>query len=69
MLADIHPHDVATVLDGEGVAIRAGHHCAEPLMHRFGIAGTARASLALYNTRTEIDALVAALHKALEVFA
>jgi cysteine desulfurase/selenocysteine lyase len=65
----VHPHDVATVLDREGVAIRAGHHCAQPLMQRLGISGTARASLALYNTREDIDALVAGLYKVLEVFA
>ena len=65
----IHPHDIGTVLDQEGIAIRAGHHCAQPLMQRFGIAATARASLALYNTRVEIDALVAGIRKVLEVFA
>ena len=57
----MHPHDIGTILDHEGVAIRAGHHCAQPLMQRLGIPATARASLALYNTREEIDALVAAL--------
>jgi cysteine desulfurase/selenocysteine lyase len=64
----VHPHDVGTILDREGVAIRAGHHCCQPLMHRLGVAATARASLALYNTREEIDALTAALHKVREVF-
>jgi cysteine desulfurase/selenocysteine lyase len=64
----VHPHDIGTVVDQEGVAIRTGHHCAQPLMHRLGIAATARASLALYNTREEIDALVAALHKVRELF-
>ena len=63
----MHPHDIGTVLDGEGVAIRAGHHCTMPLMERFGIPATARASFALYNTRQEVDALVAAIHKAKEV--
>ncbi len=63
----IHPHDIATVLDRAGIAIRAGHHCAQPLMRRFGIAATARVSLAFYNTREEIDALVAAIHTVLEV--
>ncbi len=63
----IHPHDIATVLDLEGIAIRAGHHCSQPLMDRFGVPATARASLALYNTRDDVDALVAALHKVLEV--
>ena len=64
----IHPHDLGTILDTEGVAIRAGHHCAMPLMTRLGIPGTARASLALYNTRADIDALVAAIHKAQDIF-
>ena len=64
----VHPHDIGTVVDQEGVAIRTGHHCAQPVMQRFGIAATARASLALYNTREEIDALVAALHKVRELF-
>ena len=65
---DIHPHDIGTVLDREGVAIRTGHHCAQPLMQRFGIAATARASLGLYNTRGEIDALVAGLEKVRRMF-
>ncbi len=64
----IHPHDLGTIVDREGVAIRTGHHCAQPVMDRLGIAATARASLAMYNTREEIDALVAALHKARKVF-
>jgi cysteine desulfurase/selenocysteine lyase len=65
----IHPHDIGTVLDQEGIAIRTGHHCAQPLMQRFGVAATARASLALYNTMEEIDALASGLHKVREVFA
>lgn len=65
----IHPHDLGTIVDQEGVAIRTGHHCAQPVMDRFGIPATARASLALYNTREELDALIEALHKAIEVFA
>jgi len=65
----IHPHDIGTIVDREGVAIRTGHHCAQPLMQRLGIPATARASLALYNTREEIDALVAALHKVRQLFA
>ncbi len=65
---DIHPHDLATVLNEEGVAIRAGHHCAQLVMRRFGIPATARASLYLYNTKEEVDALVAALARAEEVF-
>ncbi|OFX21738.1 MAG: cysteine sulfinate desulfinase [Anaeromyxobacter sp. RBG_16_69_14] len=66
---DIHPHDIGTVLDREGVAIRTGHHCAQPLMQRLGIAATARASLGIYNTRGEIDALVAGLEKVRRMFA
>jgi cysteine desulfurase/selenocysteine lyase len=69
VIEGIHPHDVGTVLDREGIAIRAGHHCAQPLMQRFGIPATARASFGLYNTHAEIDALVAGIHKVLEVFA
>jgi cysteine desulfurase/selenocysteine lyase len=65
----VHPHDVGTILDREGVAIRTGHHCCQPLMHRLGVPATARASLALYNTREEIDALATALGKVREVFA
>ena len=63
----MHAHDVATILDREGVAVRAGHHCAQPLMQRFGVASTSRASFALYNTRADVDALVAGLKKAREV--
>lgn len=66
VLGNIHPHDIGTVLDREGVAIRAGHHCAQPLMKRFGLEGTARASLAFYNTSSDIDALVAGLGKVRE---
>lgn len=64
----IHPHDLGTILDMEGVAIRAGHHCAMPIMTQFGISGTARASLALYNTREDVDALVKAVEKAQSMF-
>ena len=64
----VHPHDIGTIVDQEGVAIRTGHHCAQPLMQRLGIPATARASLALYNTREEIDGLVAALHKVRQLF-
>lgn len=64
----IHPHDLGTILDNEGVAIRAGHHCAMPLMTRLGLPGTARASFALYNSIEDINALVAGLHKAQELF-
>ncbi|MBT8082099.1 MAG: cysteine desulfurase [Gammaproteobacteria bacterium] len=69
LLDDIHSHDVGTILDHQGVAIRTGHHCAMPVMQYFGIPGTARASLALYNNREDIDRLVAALQKAREIFA
>jgi cysteine desulfurase / selenocysteine lyase len=64
----VHPHDLGTIVDREGVAIRTGHHCAQPVMDRFCIPATARASLAMYNTREDIDALVAALHAAKKVF-
>jgi cysteine desulfurase/selenocysteine lyase len=63
----MHAHDVATILDREGVAVRAGHHCAQPLMERFGVASTSRASFALYNTRADVDALVEALQKARKI--
>jgi cysteine desulfurase/selenocysteine lyase len=68
VLGDVHPHDVGTILDRDGIAIRAGHHCCQPLMTRLGVPATARASLALYNTREEIDALAASLQRAREVF-
>jgi cysteine desulfurase / selenocysteine lyase len=64
-----HPHDVATVIDRAGVAVRAGTHCAMPLLARFGVTATCRASFALYNTREEVDALAPALVKAQEIFA
>jgi cysteine desulfurase/selenocysteine lyase len=67
-LKDIHPHDIGTVLDTEGIAIRTGHHCTQPLMERLGVAATARASFGMYTTRDEIDRLVAGLHKVVEVF-
>jgi cysteine desulfurase/selenocysteine lyase len=67
-LEGVHPHDLSTILDQEGVAIRAGHHCAQPLMRRYDIAATARASLYFYNTTEDVDALVAALNKAREIF-
>ena len=63
----MHAHDLATILDREGVAVRAGHHCAQPLMERFGVASTSRASFALYNNRADVDALIAALAKAREI--
>lgn len=67
-LDSVHPHDIGTIVDQEGIAIRTGHHCAQPLMMRFGVPATARASLALYNTREEIDALAKAIRKTIEVF-
>ncbi len=69
VMDDIHPHDIGTVLDRQGIAIRTGHHCAQPLMQRFNIPATARASLAMYNTTGELDALIAGIHKLKEVFA
>jgi cysteine desulfurase/selenocysteine lyase len=69
VMENIHPHDIGTIVDREGVAIRTGHHCAQPVMERFGIPATARASLAMYNTREELDALGAALLRVHEVFA
>jgi cysteine desulfurase / selenocysteine lyase len=67
-LEGVHPHDIATILDQEGIAIRTGHHCAQPVMERYGVPAMARASLAFYNTKEEIDALVAGIHKVKEVF-
>ena len=64
----VHPHDVGTILDREGVAVRAGHHCAQPVMDRFGVPATTRASLAFYNTEEEVDALVAAVREVKELF-
>ena len=63
----IHPHDIGTVLDREGIAVRTGHHCAQPVMERFGIPATARASFAMYNTRSEVDALTAGIRKVKEL--
>jgi cysteine desulfurase/selenocysteine lyase len=68
VIEGIHPHDVGTILDQEGIAIRTGHHCAQPLMQRFNIPATARASFGLYNNKADVDALVAALYKVREVF-
>ncbi|MCZ6649874.1 MAG: cysteine desulfurase [Acidobacteria bacterium] len=64
---DIHPHDIGTILDGEGIALRTGHHCTQPVMDRFGVAATVRASFAMYNTREEVDALAVGLGKVIEV--
>lgn len=68
-MTDVHPHDLATILDGEGVCIRAGHHCAQPLMRRLDVPATARASFYVYNDERDIDALVVGIRKAREIFA
>ncbi|HVS00862.1 MAG TPA: cysteine desulfurase [Thermoanaerobaculia bacterium] len=68
VLDDVHPHDVATILDREGVAVRAGHHCAQPVHQRFGVAASTRASFGLYNTLEEVDALAAGLDRVREIF-
>ncbi len=65
---DVHPHDVGTILDNEGIAVRAGHHCAQPTMSHFGVSGTVRASFGLYNDFNDIDALISGLHKVKEIF-
>jgi cysteine desulfurase/selenocysteine lyase len=64
----VHPHDVGTILDQEGIAIRAGHHCAQPLMDRLGLPATARASLGLYNRSEDLERLAAGLRRVIEVF-
>ncbi len=68
VIEDVHPHDVGTILDQEGIAIRAGHHCAQPVMQHFRVPATARASFAFYNTREEVESLAAAVQKVIEVF-
>jgi len=68
VLEGVHPHDVGTILDREGVAVRTGHHCAQPVLEWFGVPATTRASLAFYNTRQDIDALVAGIYKVKEIF-
>jgi len=68
VLDEVHPHDIGTILDQEGIAVRTGHHCAQPVMERFGIPATVRASFAVYNTRKEIDALARGIRKVHEVF-
>jgi cysteine desulfurase/selenocysteine lyase len=67
-IGDIHPHDIGTILDQEGIAVRAGHHCAQPVMQFYKVPATARASFAFYNTKTEIDALAAAIENVIEIF-
>jgi Selenocysteine lyase len=68
ILNDVHPHDLATILDGEGVCIRAGHHCAQPLMRRLDVAATARASFYVYNDESDVDAFINGVLKAKEMF-
>ena len=68
VMADVHPHDIGTIVDREGVAIRTGHHCAQPVMDRFKLPATARASIAMYNTREDLDALVGALTRVRQMF-
>jgi cysteine desulfurase/selenocysteine lyase len=68
VMDNVHPHDIGTILDEQGIAIRAGHHCAQPVMNRFGLPATARASFGLYNTRGDVDALVRGIHRVQEVF-
>jgi cysteine desulfurase/selenocysteine lyase len=68
VMEGVHPHDIGTILDSEGIAVRTGHHCAMPVMERFGVPATSRASFGLYNTREEVDALVRGLHRVREVF-
>ena len=68
VLDDVHPHDIGTFLDSDGIAIRAGHHCAMPLMKRLGVPGTARASFSFYNTKQEVDQLAASLAKISKFF-
>lgn len=68
LVEDIHPHDLATIVDGEGVAIRAGHHCNQPLMRRLGVAATARASFGVYSDESDVEALIRALHSARKLF-
>ena len=67
-LEGVHPHDIGTILDQQGIAIRAGHHCAQPVMDRFKVPATARASFAFYNTKEEVDALVSGIRTVMEVF-
>jgi cysteine desulfurase/selenocysteine lyase len=68
VIDDIHPHDIGTILDQEGIAVRAGHHCAQPVMQRFKVPATARASFAFYNTKEEVDILASTIEKVIEIF-
>ena len=67
VIKNIHPQDIGVLLDNQGIAVRTGHHCTEPLMKRFGIPGTVRASFAMYNTKEEVDSLVNAIKKAIKM--
>jgi cysteine desulfurase/selenocysteine lyase len=69
VMEGVHPHDIGTIVDQDGVAIRTGHHCAQPVMERFGVPATARASLAMYNTRQDLDTLIGSLRRVHAVFA
>jgi cysteine desulfurase/selenocysteine lyase len=69
VLDGVHPHDVGTVLDRDGIAVRTGHHCAQPVMERFGVPATTRASLALYNSKSELDALAHGIRRVQKLFA
>jgi len=66
--ADVHPHDVAQIIDEEGIAVRSGHHCAQVLMERLNVAATSRASFYIYNTKEEIDSLISSLNKVARIF-
>jgi cysteine desulfurase/selenocysteine lyase len=68
VLEGIHPHDIGTILDQEGIAVRTGHHCAQPVMDFFGVPATARASLGIFNNKQDIDSLVKGIQKVIEVF-
>ena len=68
VIDDIHPHDIGTILDQEGIAVRAGHHCAQPVMQRFNVPATARASFAFYNTKEEVDVLARTIERVIEIF-
>jgi len=68
LIEGVHAHDVGTILDMEGIAVRAGHHCAQPVMDRYGVSATARASFAFYNTHQEVDRLIDGIHKVSEIF-
>ena len=68
VISGVHPHDIGTILDRNGIAIRAGHHCTQPLMDRFGVPATARASFSLYNNKADVDALVSGVKRVLEIF-